>query len=209
MQKNSIRRRIGKWLILTAVLIIVLVFAFDFAVRPVFEQTSAYQCSLIAEKAINSAIFEMLEDENISYDKIISVRYGANGQVSSVESNVVAMNALKALSSQKINDAIHAIEEEEVGVSMGTASGIEFLYGQGPVMTLGLVPLGHAKTQFNSTFSAEGINQTLHSIYLHVDVDISAVAPWFSTTVNVSTDIIIAETVIVGSIPESYTNISL
>lgn len=206
---HGLRRKIGGWLIITAVLIIVFVLIFDISIRPVFEKTTAYQCRLIAEKAINGAISDMLADENISYDTIITIKYGENGQVSSIESNVVTMNALKALSSQKINEAIEGIDEEKVGVSVGTASGIEFLYGRGPVMTLGLVPLGHAQTSFESRFTSQGINQTLHAVYLHVDVDVSAVAPWFSTTVNVGTDIIIAETIIVGSIPDSYTNITL
>lgn len=210
MKNNSVfRRRLGGWLILIGLLIFVFVIVFDLSVRPVFELTCAFQCRAIAEKAINRAVFDMLEDENISYASIISIRYGSSGQISSIESNIVAMNTLKALSSQKINDAIGKIDGEDVGVSVGTASGIEFLYGQGPIMTLGLVPLGHASTYFDSRFTSQGINQTLHSIYLHVDVDISAVAPWFTTTVNVSTDIIIAETVIVGNIPESYTNIIL
>ncbi len=205
---GTIKKRIGKWLIISAILMIALIIVFDMAVRPVFEETCAYQCRAIAEDAINKAVLRMLEDEEISYESIVTVKYGQNGSISSIESNIVAMNTIKALSSKKINEAIEGIGEERVGVSLGTASGIEFLYGQGPVMTMGLVPVGHAETQFKSRFVSQGINQTLHSVYMEINAEIAAVAPWFTVSANVSTDIVIAETVIVGNIPENYTNIS-
>ena len=59
-----------------------------------------------------------------------------------------------------------------------------------------------------NAFSAAGINQTRHQILLSVDVYTSILRPGFTASTKVSNEIAVAETVIVGSVPETYTYFS-
>ena len=55
-----------------------------------------------------------------------------------------------------------------------------------------------------STFESVGINQTKHSIYLNVIADISIVMPSRTENFAVTTEILVGEFVIVGSVPDTY-----
>ena len=56
--------------------------------------------------------------------------------------------------------------------------------------------------------SAAGINQTRHQILLHVDVYTGILLPGFTASTKVSNEIAVAETVIVGGVPQTYTYFS-
>ena len=70
-------------------------------------------------------------------------------------------------------------------------------------------PKGKADTRLVSSFTSAGINQTMHSMILEVDAVISPMMPGFSETVDVQYDILLTQTVIVGSVPDSYSYIVL
>ena len=65
--------------------------------------------------------------------------------------------------------------------------------------------IGSSSSEFRNQFETAGINQTRHQIILQIDVTISILLPGFTTATNVSSAVTVAETVIVGSVPESYT----
>lgn len=67
---------------------------------------------------------------------------------------------------------------------------------------------GLRRRQPAQCLSAAGINQTRHQILLHVDVYTGILLPGFTASTKVSNEIAVAETVIVGSVPETYTYFS-
>ncbi|MCL1789663.1 MAG: sporulation protein YunB, partial [Oscillospiraceae bacterium] len=118
-------------------------------------------------------------------------------------------NKIKSRVSQSINEGMNTIEQSEIKIPLGTVSGINMLYGRGPAFPVRLTPRGYASVNLISKFTSAGINQTLHQITLTVSTDISAIIPGYTTSVNVETEFIIAQTIIVGTVPESYTHIIL
>jgi hypothetical protein len=60
------------------------------------------------------------------------------------------------------------------------------------------------ETEFVTSFEEAGINQTRHTVYLRAAVTLRIVAPTGSSSVQVDHQIAIAESVIVGRVPESY-----
>ena len=69
--------------------------------------------------------------------------------------------------------------------------------------------LNNAKfdTEIKSEFISQGINQTLHRVYVNFNCDMAVVTPMKRYNQNVVNQFIIAEHVIVGNIPNAYYNL--
>ena len=91
---------------------------------------------------------------------------------------------------------------------MGTLAGSPLLAGRGPLIRVRMQSVGSSSAHFENAFTSAGINQTKHQIYLVVDVYVSILLPGFSTVTKVSSTYTVAETVIVGSVPDNYTYFS-
>jgi len=201
--KNSIR------LIAVGLILIAAVALIDIRVRPIIQKAGGYQCQVVAARIINEVIQDELDGNNYHYSELVELSRDEAGNIISIESNMVNINRLKARSTQLINDEISAIENSDLLIPIGTVSGVNLLYGRGPSIPARLSPRGYAAVNLTSKFTAAGINQTLHQITLTVSADISAIIPGYTTSVNVTTEFVVAQTVIVGHVPESYTHIIL
>ena len=91
-----------------------------------------------------------------------------------------------------------------VDVSVGTFTGIPILNGVGPKVNLKLVSIGAMTSEFKSNFDSAGINQTHHSIFVRLFASVSVILPAFSKTIDSVTEVLIAESVIVGKIPQVF-----
>ncbi len=209
MKKSGFKKRLGRRLIAAGLLLAGLFIILDMQMRPIILKTSGYQCKLLATGIINNAVSGELESEMTDYSALITLRENTEGEIVSIESNVQNINRLKSRSTKIINDAIINIDAYDLGVPIGTISGISMLYGWGPQLPVRIKPRGYVNTRFVSKFTSAGINQTLHQIIMVVDVELSAIIPMYSQNVNITTEFLITETVIVGNVPNSYANIML
>lgn len=205
--KTRTKRKIGIRLIAIGLMLIGVFILVDMRIRPIIIRTSAYQCQILASRIINQALIDELSNASYDYNSLVLLTVNESGEVKSVSSNMQSINRLKAQSTQLINEAIKDIDAHQLGIAVGTVSGIHMFYGKGPMIPISLTPKGYANTTLISEFSSAGINQTLHRIVLRVTVDISAIIPGYTSSVVVDSDFVVAETVIVGNIPNSYTHI--
>lgn len=201
------KHRFGLKLIALALIVVGVVFLLDIRFRPIIEQTAAYQSRILATRLINEAVFSELGDDMADYQQLVNVIYSESGTVTSIESNMIGINRLKTFVTKNVNDELATLEQHDLGVSLGTISGIHTLYGQGPIIPVKAAPEGYVETTMISSFQSAGINQTLHRIIIRIDVSVSAIIPGYTTAVDITSDFVIAETVIVGNVPESYTHV--
>lgn len=89
----------------------------------------------------------------------------------------------------------------------GSFSGISFLSGRGPGVKIRISSVGNVETDLRSEFIAQGINQTLHRIYLQVNCQVSILTPFESISKDITNQVLLAENVIVGRIPSTYYNL--
>ena len=101
---------------------------------------------------------------------------------------------------------MNTLGEDGVNINLGTFTGIPFLIGRGPVLNLKLVPIGIVGSNFESLFQSVGINMTKHSLFLYIDVHVSIIMPIKSYDFETSNQVLLAESVIVGKVPEVYLN---
>ncbi|MCI8648541.1 MAG: sporulation protein YunB [Anaerotruncus sp.] len=204
----SRKRRRALKLLMVGMLLAGLAFFTDSRLRPLVTTISTYQAQLAATRSINYAVLQVLDQQDIDYDSMITLSRDQEGEVSSISTNMVAINRLKAqvetqVSSQLLVDADHPIL-----IPIGTVFGGQFFAGRGPNMEFQILPAGYVTTEIYNSFRSAGINQTLHQIMLSIRATVSAVAPVYTVTTNVNTNICIAETVIVGRVPEAFTDIN-
>lgn len=201
------KKRIGIKLLAIALIIVGIFLLIDIRIRPIIEQTAIYQSKILATRIINDAVYSQLDDEDFKYEGLITLSYNEDCSVSSIESNMVNINKLKAKINNSVNDQLAKIDQYDLSVAIGTISGFYSFYNQGPLIPIKVLPEGYVETSLISSFESAGINQTLHRILVDIKVDISAIIPGYTASGTVQTQYVVAETVIVGSVPNAYTHV--
>ncbi|MBQ2676003.1 MAG: sporulation protein YunB [Clostridia bacterium] len=212
MRKRSIRYRKAKLragiLCLVAVIGVVAFFV-DMNIRPLIISSVQDRAKMIATRLINNAVSQLIESEDISYKNIIRITYDDNNSVKAVECDVLKLNRFKADVGFAVSTAISDYDRASVSIRLGTLIGNEYLLGRGPKLNFKFDMLSTTTSSFSDSFVSAGINQTKHKIMLCIDTKISILIPWYNTSTQLKTEIIIAETVIVGDVPSSFTTVDL
>lgn len=89
----------------------------------------------------------------------------------------------------------------------GSFTGFKLLAGRGPGVKITISCIGNVETDLKSEFTSQGINQTLHRVYLQVKCEVSILTPFHDITRNITNQVLLAENVIVGQIPNTYYNL--
>lgn len=199
--------KLGIKLIAASLIMLGLIFLADLSFRPVAETVNAYECHAIVYEIINSAIAAELENNGTDYSSLVNLTTNSEGEVISLESNVVNINRLKTAVAQRVQREIRRISAIDIYIPIGTLSGIKLFHGKGFKVGMRVQPLGYATTSIISEFTEAGINQTCHRIIIEVSADVDAIVPWMETRTPVKTTIVAAETVIMGRVPEAYTHV--
>lgn len=154
---------------------------------------------------INNAIAEIMKTGDYDGDYFVSFEKNSAGEVTAISSNMSRINALSA----HILDSIVGVTENHtltVEIPIGNLSGVSLLMGRGPKIPIQIVVLTSSRVEFNNSIVTAGINQTKHQINLEVIVDIDILIPWDTESAQVQTEVLIADTIVVGKVPDTYLN---
>ena len=200
-------RSIGFKLIAVSLIFIGLAVLVDLSLRPLIETVNAYECQNMVTTIINTSVNEELSRADIDYSKLVDLTSNTDGEIVSVESNIVNINLLKTGISDRMERELKRLAAIDINIPVGTLTGLQLLYGKGFDLDMLLVPMGSSATRIISEFTEAGINQTRHRIIVEISVTVEAIIPGYSTRVPVSTSIVAAETIIVGRVPDAYTHV--
>ena len=98
-------------------------------------------------------------------------------------------------------------EDTFVKMSLGSFTGSKLLSSIGPNIKIGLSSTGKVNTDVRSEFVSQGINQTIHRVYLQIDCKVSILTPYENIDTDVGNQVLLVENVIMGEIPENYFNV--
>ena len=205
------RRKMGRLTLIKVSLLFLSVIALSAVMivstqlRPLLENLAVTRASNAVNRIVMEAVDEAIQNGSISYEQLISFEKDGNGAITAVHSNMAACNRLQAEILDIILERISQVSARELSIPIGTLSGFSILAGRGPRITVRMESLGSSSARFKNEFYSAGINQTNHRIILYIDVSISILLPGFTTATKVSNAVTVAETVIVGSVPETYT----
>lgn len=200
-RKNKVRRRIG--FALAALLLVGIVVFVHFNITVVLKSIAEASMRSITTVAVNDAIYYTLSD-GVRYEELINVQRGEEGEILSITSNSFHINRIARDTAYMSQQNLQAMSETGIEVPLGAFFGIEAWAGFGPKVNMKIIPVSNVSCKFVSSFEAQGINQTKHSIYLEVVADITIVMPSGTSNFASLTDVLICESVLVGKVPDSY-----
>ena len=198
--------RLLAFLIMAGVL--ALAFIATAQMKPLLASLATTKVSNTVTRIVSEAVYEAIETGEIQYDGLVSFEKDHDGKITAVRSNMTAFNHLQAQILDTVLTRIDQVSARELSIPIGTLTGSSLLAGRGPRITVRMESVGSSEANFRNEFVSAGLNQTKHQIILTVDVYVSILLPGFTTATKVSNSFIVAETVIVGSVPGSYTYFS-
>ena len=172
--------------------------------RPVVRSLAKTQVINTASDLINDAILRQIMEGQIQYDRIVYFEKDLNGRITALKTNMAEVNRLKTETLNIINDQILAEDSDHLGVPVGSLILPEFFSGQGPQIPVRILAIRNSDANFHSDFSEAGINQTLQQLSMDVLVDVTVLVLGQTETFTVSSQMVVAETIIVGDVPATY-----
>lgn len=156
---------------------------------------------------INDAVAEQIASGTIAYDRIVYFEKNLDGRITALKTNIGEVNRLKTETLNIINDEILAIDESDIGIPLGSLLLPEFLSGRGPQIPVEILTIRNSDATFSSNFTQAGINQTLHQINMRVSVDVAVLVLGRTIQFKVVSEVVVAETIIVGDVPDTFLQI--
>ena len=175
------------------------------AISPIFEALCEDKAKSIATIISNNEATNVMKDH--TYDELFTIEKDNDGNITIIKSNVIPINEIISDVAVKIQNSINERGKENIKITIGSFTGSKLLSGRGPGIPIKISSIGNVETDLRSEFSAQGINQTLHRVYLQVDCEVSILTPYNTISEKVSNQVLLIENVIVGKIPNTYYNL--
>ena len=153
---------------------------------------------------INDSIDAQIANGEIRYDRIIYFEKDLDGRITALKTNMSQVNRLKTGILNLINDEILALDTSDIGIPLGSLFVAEIFSGKGPIIPVEIISIRNSDAYFNSSFTQAGINQTLHQLSMSVLVDVSVLVLGEAASFTVTSEVVVAETIIVGDVPDTF-----
>ena len=199
------RRLIGILAILLGLLLIVA--TVERGLRPMIQSIAQDKARSVATRIVNQAVADQLTAMNLDYTDMVELDQDEQGNISAVRTKMATVNRFQAEISLAVQTAIDTYQSEKISIPFGTLIGSELFDGRGPSIPLTITMTGSMTASITSGFESAGINQTRHQITLTITTDVRSVVPWYGVTTQVVNDYIVAETILVGNVPDAYTQV--
>ena len=194
-----------------AKIIIILIIAFSTvkivldAVYPIFDTLCEAKAKSIATIVSNEQATVVMS--NYKYEDMFTIEKDNNGNITMVKSNINAINEIISEVAVKIQNEIDNKGNENVKIALGSFTGFALLAGKGPSVKIQISSIGNVQTDLRSEFTSQGINQTLHRVYLQVVCEVSILTPFENIKSSITNQVLLVENVIVGNTPNTYYNL--
>ena len=202
------RQRVGIWLTLLVLALLAAAVSLLWHLKPVMTSMATARVSNLVNRIVSAAVNEAVENGDIDYQNFVIFEKDETGHITALRSNVAEVNRMQGQITDEILHRLSEVATSELEIPLGTLTGSALLAGRGPSLFVRMQAVGSASAAFRNQFTAAGINQTRHQIFLDVDVYMSILLPGMKTSTRVSNEIAVAETVIVGGVPDTYTYFS-
>ena len=187
-------------LLVAAVLLLLLRRKYD----AVMVELTKTQVTNATSDLINDAIAQQIASGRIAYDRIVYFEKDLEGKITALKTNIGEVNKLKTDTLNLINDEILSNEHTQIGIPLGSLFLPVLLSGKGPEIPVKILSIRNSDATFDSLFTHAGINQTMHQLRMCVMVDVSVLILGQTVSFRVESDVVVAETIIVGTVPDTF-----
>lgn len=172
--------------------------------RPVVAEIAAAQAQNTMTAVVETAVTADLAARQVSYADFITIQRDEGGAITALTTDMARMNLLRAELTAAILEALEGVDVSDVQVPLGSLFDLEPLWAKGPAIKAKAMTVGTVRAEFDSQLTSAGVNQTLHRIWLEVAVPMKLLLPGGEVEVALNTRLCVAETVIVGKVPDTY-----
>lgn len=198
------RNRIRLFWLILALVILAVFLVIRIRLFPLVRDMAVSRVTNEASNVINYAIDEQIKNGSVDYDNMVLLEKDATGNVTALKTNMNEVNRLKTQVLDIVNEEILDLAVDQIGVPIGNLVMPEFFSGRGFYLPVKVISIRSSDAEFQNQFSQAGINQTLHQILMNVGITMSVLTPAGTENVTITSQVVIAETVIVGNVPNSY-----
>ncbi len=199
--RRNLKTNITAFFITFALIVFILFIIIEKNISPTLLAIAEARARLIATEAINEAIKNKVAN-NISYKDMITIHKNVNGEVTLIQINAMEVNRIESETALYISQTLRKITMGGIAIPLGQVTGSQILANFGPKIKVSIIPVGTVEVDISEAFEEAGINQTQHKIFLAIKTWVKIVVPMVSSNVQVATHIPIAETIIVGNVPD-------
>lgn len=195
------------WLIrlgILALILLILLLSLRGKYRHVIKDLANTSVMNTTSDLTNDAIARQIADGNIAYDRIVFFEKNLDGQITALKTNMSEVNRLKTDILNIINDEILSLDHSDIGIPIGSLFLPELFSGKGPAIPVQILSIRNSDANFVSTFSQAGINQTLHRLNMEVTIDVALLVLGETSGFTMTSQVVVAETIIVGQVPQTY-----
>ena len=172
--------------------------------RDVVSELAKTQVMNSTSDLTNDAIARQIALGNIAYDRIVFFEKDLEGRITALKTNMSEVNRLKTDILNIINDEILALDTADIGIPLGSLFLPELFSGKGPAIPVRILSIRNSDANFVSHFSQAGINQTLHRLNMEVSIDVAVLVLGTTSSFTMQSEVVVAETVIVGEVPQTF-----
>ena len=175
------------------------------AIDPIIDKLCIDEAKNVATKIANLQATEVMK--NYSYEDFITIVRDEGQNVVMLQANINTINAISSAIPVKIVEEFEKENNRNISIYLGSLMGLKIFSGAGPKISAKIANTGNVETTLKSEFIHQGVNQTLHRIYLEMSIDVSILTPYDVAETNIVNQVLIAESVIIGDVPSAYYNL--
>ena len=198
------RNRIRLFWLILALVVLAVFLVIRIRLFPLVRDMAVSRVTNEASNVINYAIDEQIKNGSVDYDNMVLLEKDATGNVTALKTNMGEVNRLKTQVLDIVNEEILDLAVDQIGVPIGNLVMPEFFSGRGFYLPVKVISIRSSDAEFQNQFSQAGINQTLHQILMNVGITMTVLTPAGTENITITSQVVIAETVIVGNVPNSY-----
>ena len=201
------RRGVKRFIIyavLAIILFLVCLGLFRYKYSDAIRGLAETQVRNVTSDLINDAIERQFSNGTIRYDRMVYFEKDLEGKITALKTNMSEVNRLKTDLLNLINDEILAMDSDHLGIPLGSLVMPELFAGKGPSIPVQILTIRNSEAGFFSDFTQAGINQTLQKLNMQVSVDVAVLVLGKVDDFTISSQVVIAETVIVGQVPDMF-----
>ena len=193
-------------LVVVMLLITGLFFLAEQQLSPIVTSLAQQKAHMAAVKAMQeSAQNELLQHEEYqNYQELMYIEKDLDGRIVFMAPNTMKLNMLIASITIAAEKALSNLSEDNLKIPMGAVSGSKLFSSLGPNLSIEVTPVSAVNISIIDDFVDAGINQTRHRIWLHMQSEIGLAIPFENEIMEVETDVLLTEGIIVGPIPDTY-----
>lgn len=175
------------------------------AIEPIIDKQCISTARAIATNISNEQATKVMAD--YKYEDLMNITVDDSGNIKMISANVITVNKIISDIPILIQKELDKSENNKFYIKLGSFTGSKILSGRGPDIEIKISSIGDIQTDLRSEFSSAGINQTIHRIYLEVKCNVVILTPFDSIEEQIINQVLLAEGVIVGNIPDAYYNL--